>query len=346
MIEKLTVQNFGCVENVENITLSPLHAFIGPNDSGKSTLLRAIATLAIPGQGAASVHRAQDMWSALADHARQRDVTIAAHTPAGFYYLRTLRQGEVYVQTRQGTEQPPWRYQLQVDPFAPGPTLGVVRQLSPARLMRLDPDSLRLDGQLIPDGAPLVLDEKGTRIAGLYDAIQNSNPAAFSRITDDVRRLFPTVKGLRLRNSSSSTKALEVVLTSGVRVGAQLMSEGLLYYLAFAAIPYVDRAAIWLIEEPENGLHPTRIKEVMAIFREISRSTQVLMSTHSPLVVNELEPQEVSVVTRAAGGTRVRAISESPNFEERKKVYALGELWVSYADGEEERPLFSTTKAL
>ncbi|MEO5729350.1 MAG: AAA family ATPase, partial [Byssovorax sp.] len=43
-IERLTVKNFGCVKDV-SVELTPLHAFIGPNDSGKSTLLRAMRTL-------------------------------------------------------------------------------------------------------------------------------------------------------------------------------------------------------------------------------------------------------------------------------------------------------------
>src|SRR5690242_16977694 len=40
-ITKLHVENFGCVKKVD-VALTPLHAFIGPNDSGKSTLLKAI----------------------------------------------------------------------------------------------------------------------------------------------------------------------------------------------------------------------------------------------------------------------------------------------------------------
>lgn len=61
-----------------------------------------------------------------------------------------------------------------------------------------------------------------------------------------------------------------------------------------------------------------------------------------PLVVNELQGHEVSVVTRTPEeGTKVRLLSETPNFAERSKVYSLGELWLSYADGEQEKPLFT-----
>lgn len=42
-IKSLKVQNFGCIKDLE-MKLTPLHAVIGPNDSGKSTLLRAVRT--------------------------------------------------------------------------------------------------------------------------------------------------------------------------------------------------------------------------------------------------------------------------------------------------------------
>ena len=45
------------------------------------------------------------------------------------------------------------------------------------------------------------------------------------------------------------------------------------------------------------------------------------------------------VVRESDTGTQVRRISETPNFAERSKVYALGELWLSYANGSNEAPL-------
>ena len=43
MIEEIAVKNYGCLRDVR-ARLAPLHAFVGPNDSGKSTLLRALRT--------------------------------------------------------------------------------------------------------------------------------------------------------------------------------------------------------------------------------------------------------------------------------------------------------------
>lgn len=43
-VEELRIQNYGCVQDA-TFRFTPLHALIGPNDSGKSTVLRALKTL-------------------------------------------------------------------------------------------------------------------------------------------------------------------------------------------------------------------------------------------------------------------------------------------------------------
>jgi predicted ATPase len=251
-LQELQVHNYGCLKDV-TIGLTRLHAFVGPNDSGKSTILRAVQIL-------------EDL----------------------------LKQ-------------------------------------------------LRMESQLIPEAEPLrFYDDRGHRLAGIYDAILNRGDEAFRQIVEKVTALFPTVKALRLRNVNQNTKALEVELRDGTRVPARFVSEGLLYYLAFACLQYLEPASILLVEEPDNGLHPVRIAEVMSVFREIAKTTQVLIATHSPLVINELTADEVSVVTRTPQeGTKVRTLAATPNIRERTKVYSLGELWLSYANGVDESALFS-----
>jgi hypothetical protein len=69
----------------------------------------------------------------------------------------------------------------------------------------------------------------------------------------------------------------------------------------------------------------------MKILREVSKTRQLLLATQSPLVVTQLGPEEVSIVTRAtADGTTTTVIKDTPTFAGRAKVYALGELWMSH----------------
>ena len=100
------------------------------------------------------------------------------------------------------------------------------------------------------------------------------------------------------------------------------------WVLAFAALAHLDRTELLLIEEPESGLHPSRIPEVMKTLREIASTTQVIMATHSPLVVHELSADEVTLVTRSsADGTRATLLRDLPKFDARSKSCVLSSLW-------------------
>jgi ABC-type uncharacterized transport system ATPase subunit len=301
-VDELRVQNYGAIKDA-TFKLTPLHALIGPNDSGKSTVLRALRSVA-SGFGDDSLFSASGPG--------RRGSLLEVVVAASRYQARSGRFPEVVERALDGTQ-----------------------------LLRLDPDFLRAPHALIADGQPLrFTDQRGTGLPALFDALLVRDLPAYVTLNEQLTSLFPSVRAIQLMNPTPGTKAMGVRLVDGTVVQADLMSEGLLYYLAYAVLPYLDPTALLLIEEPENGLHPARIAEVMRVLRAISEKTQVILATHSPLVINELQPEEVTVVTRSAEhGTRATLMKDTPNFADRSKVYALGELWLSYANGEDEAPL-------
>ncbi len=249
---------------------------------------------------------------------------------------------ELRIARRDRTVQMEWRTQNR--PLYSGDGSGLPREASrhagSARLVRLEPDEMRAKSPLIPTAQGIGLKERGTGLAAVYDALLARKRKAFDAIEADVIRFFPQVESLALSSVSSSEKELAVQLRGrDVPIGAADLSEGLLYFLAFKALPHLDRTPLILVEEPENGLHPARIAEVVAVLREISKTTQVVMATHSPLVVNELEGNEVSVITRDDEGTHATLLSETPRYKERASVYKNGEIWLAYADGKQEAAL-------
>jgi hypothetical protein len=362
-IVELKVQNFGCIKDAA-FKLSPLHALIGPNDSGKSTALLALRTAAqfavgFFDQGAPGgnwlpfdpmfVDMQQggtDILLRYADGKSYRVLTTELNKNAS----GVPRRVDVCERVRESeAELPPHgRPRLWHDrgilhqPLEDGEFV-LKRRITTATMVRFDPDFLRQPGALIPDSQGIAFgDERGTGLASVFDAIVNRDPEAFAQIQSNVRSLFSSVAKVGLINVSTGTKEIAVTLTDGTRVGAKTISEGLLYFLGFAALKYIDGSRLFLVEEPENGLHPARISEVMGILREISKTAQVVIATHSPLVVNELEGNEVSVVTRdPEKGTRAVLLANVPGFTDASKVYRPGEFWVSYADGKQEELLLT-----
>jgi len=339
-ISELRVRNFGCIQNLDLSGLGRLHAFIGPNDSGKSTILRAVRTLC---------HGMFHSWSTVDGQMEPFQPGLEApyelHMSGSDFELSLVQsKGGKAINTCRWRGQP-----FRTDEWSPEltPRQGVVQPSeqgvfrSPPLMLRLDADVLKAPSGLIEDGQVLQFgDERGAGLAGVYDAIRNRGDDAFSEISSSVRALFPTVQFVGLRNATSTTKELQIELKDGTKVPASALSEGLLYYLAFAALPYLGQPPVILIEEPENGLHPARIGDVVEVLRAVSEHSQVFMATHSPLVVNELQPEEVYVTTRdLERGTSVTRLDDTANFEERASVYQNGELWIAYADGESESAL-------
>jgi len=344
VIKAFRAKSYGCLKDVE-ATLTPLHAFIGPNDSGKSTLLHGMRTL---------VHFTHDGfqqerggWKPFDPFILDRvDTELVCDVDGATYGLRSIDNFNVKeTLTRNGEASVDYDSPIGRASYFLSSDIGnasILAQLRAARLVRFDPDALRTPSGLIPETAPVnFLDDRGLGLAGVYFALRNRDDGSFAAIVQEVRERFPTVKGIRVKAVTSSEVVLEADLTNGAKVEAKRMSEGLLYYLAFAALRHLDPVTLLLVEEPENGLHPARIVEVMRILRSISeQGTQVVMATHSPLVVNEMRADEVSIITRAeAEGTKVTLMKDTANFAKRSSVYALGELWLSFADGVAEAPL-------
>jgi predicted ATPase len=322
-IERIHIKSFGCIEDVE-LELGPLQAFIGPNDSGKSTILRAVEV---------AVEVASKKIDGIQEPRSRHGASLEIDVGGERLNLQCSVSGIL--------ERP-----KTVNPEALWKIAAALR--GGTALIRLDPDALRAPSQLIPEGQELgFITDRGAGLAGLFDALINRSDRPVDAITARVRERFPTVKHIGLRNVSTTHKELQLELVDGSKIPASMASEGLLYYLAFATLPYLHAtASILLIEEPENGLHPARIRDVVATLREISKTTQILIATHSPILVNELQPHEVFVTTRdPKTGTRVVRLDRTPNFAERARVYNPGELWVAYADGDTEAALLGEDDA-
>jgi predicted ATPase len=70
-----------------------------------------------------------------------------------------------------------------------------------------------------------------------------------------------------------------------------------------------SRSPLTFIEEPENSVHPWIIRVFVDACRSV-RDKQVILTTHSPALINYLRPEEVDVVWRRKGRTKVAPLVE------------------------------------
>ena len=87
------------------------------------------------------------------------------------------------------------------------------------------------------------------------------------------------------------------------------MSDGTIQTLSLLAALFDPRTRFVLIEEPENSVHPWIVRNFLTACRT-AKDKQILPTTHSPALINDLAPEEVQVVWKVKGETHVSPLPE------------------------------------
>jgi predicted ATPase len=116
----------------------------------------------------------------------------------------------------------------------------------------------------------------------------------------------------------------------GLVVPSWMTSDGTLRLLALTLPAYLDNFnGVYLIEEPENGLHPLAIESMYQSLSSVYEG-QVLLATHSPMLVAVADPSEVICFTKdGEGATHVTRGSEHPRLSHWHGEVDLGTLFAS-----------------
>lgn len=125
---------------------------------------------------------------------------------------------------------------------------------------------------------------------------------------------------------------LTVEYDNGASVPSWLVSDGTLRLLSLTIPAYVpDLQGVFLIEEPENGIHPRAIETVLQSLGSMYQS-QVLVATHSPVALNMLEPSKVLCFAKdKSGATDIVSGDEHPALRDWKR--GEPDLGVLFASG-------------
>lgn len=116
----------------------------------------------------------------------------------------------------------------------------------------------------------------------------------FSGWLDHVRTALEDVRDIRtVEREEDRHRYLIVEYDNGAIVPSWLVSDGTLRLLALTIPAYLEEMkGVFLIEEPENGIHPKAMETVIQSLTSIYHG-QVLIATHSPVVINQLEPRQI-----------------------------------------------------
>jgi len=114
-------------------------------------------------------------------------------------------------------------------------------------------------------------------------------------------------------------------------IPATRLSDGTLRFLCLLLILcHPSPPPLICIEEPELGLHPDILPEIANLLKEASERTQIVVTTHSDILVDELTetPDSVIVCEKDRGATHMRRL-DADALKIWLEKYSLGELWRS-----------------
>lgn len=211
---------------------------------------------------------------------------------------------------------------------------------------RFSPPEMRKPAVATP--AP-VLSAHGENLAAVVNALLTGpDREAVTELERSLHEAIPTLRGLSTPASDANNGSLRVIkfTLSGsekppLTIPASQVSDGAMFLTAFLALVHSQPAQVLLIEEPENGLHPARLQGVIELLRKLTTGElgypprQIVLTTHSPVLLNCVTPAEVRIFRRDDdGATQVVRMDQLPDIDRLTKEFAPGELW--YLFGEEE----------
>ncbi len=212
------------------------------------------------------------------------------------------------------------------------------------RIYSPDPNQIKKPGLL---GTDDFVNSDASNLVSFFDNMRDYQPEIFAAIKKDLTECLHEIKDIRFKKvklNSEISKQIVLFDIYGRGFMADEVSEGTLYFMALLAIIHQPSPPkLLMIEEPEKGIHPRRLHEVMNFIFDLAdkKDIQIIMTSHSPQVVNEFEefPESVFVFDSENGETKVRNLlkdiietsdrkSEETNLPKIDYTKTLGEHWI------------------
>lgn len=173
------------------------------------------------------------------------------------------------------------------------------------------------------------LNEEGENLSAVLNRLSNNPDAATMHAA--LGQLVEGVSGYRVRNVGSYliTELLYENGEGGEPVASELAqeSDGTLRMLGILAALYQDPPLpLVVIEEPETNIHPGALGVLADVFEEASLRSQVLLTTHSPDLVDRLPAEALRVVEQVGGETKVGPVRKGQREAVKQKLFSPGEL--------------------
>ncbi len=367
MFQTVKLINFkGHQSTTLNLDESRLHALVGQNSSGKTSILQGLHYLSrLVGSPFQSVFGQQNSPDFIATTGQDK-VSVSVN---GFWRFRDSIPWEAgYQFEKRGsgwlpigfweTSEKPgnikgWHCSLDnaSDPIPQALKYTVYLKLIASNLAKAD----------YSEAVTPRVEFDGSGLAPTLDYLRNEAQNQFEDLQEMLKQVVPGVQKVGIRRAKvlvnrqrlievdgksisyeerQEIAGQEVVLdmNTGERIPAHAISEGTMLTLGLLTVLMNPRKPnLVLLDDIEQGLHPKAQRELMTVFKEIIKDNpnlQIIFSTHSPYIVDELTPSQVHILSNSQSGfTNCKRLDEHPDVEWAQQTLTTGEFWD--AEGED-----------
>ncbi len=208
-----------------------------------------------------------------------------------------------------------------VQEFVPQPFLGIAGAdiaafWRDAVFLRLEPTDLARGGMLKRSSVDPMLDEVGQLLTALIESLDRDSRDDLVEMLQSVLPDFRGITVLRGGDSRTGNYGLFEARENDKRflIPSWMLSEGTRRMTAiFALLARRPGPSLLCIEEVENGLDPVAVRKVLHHLQAASRrGVQVILTTHSPWLLDEVPLEDVLVVRRDMGDTTYVRLQDDP----------------------------------
>lgn len=231
----------------------------------------------------------------------------------------------------------PRRSTLKNLPEAPEqfPVATYAKRILEAGVQKLFLDSRQLRQASSPNSRRMGYVPDGSNLPWAIKRLREKAPKKFNEWLDHVRTALREIEDIRVVEREDDRHAYMMLrYATGVEVPSWTVSDGTLRLLALTLAAYLpDSGKIYLMEEPENGIHPMAIETVYQSLSCVYDS-QVLVATHSPVFLSCAEPEEILCFAKNdAGATDIIAGNRHPRLADWRNSADINLLFASEVFG-------------
>ena len=351
-LDHITIRGFRSIASIDELKLGDINVLIGPNGSGKSNFIGVFAFLHAIREGQLQDYVAKAGGANRLLHFGVRN-TKQIHLDVSFRdgvnrYTVQLEPTDLdaLIPTTESVffwnKNYPKPYDDSLERIGneagisgsnPGISDHVRHHLDSWRLYHFHDTSTTSDMKKAADiNDNRFLRPDGSNLPAFLYYLSERRPDAYRLIVETVRQAAPFLRDFQLEPQLLNPETIRLEWRhqgSDAYFDASSLSDGTLRFIGLATLflqPRIHRPSVILVDEPELGLHPYAITLLGSLVKHVAGETQVIVSTQSPLLLDQFEPENVLVADRVNGATQLSRL-DAERLESWLDDYSLGQLW-------------------